>query len=244
MHLSADGEWQWDPESVKPGEVVLGPSFRTMTPYTATEGVRVFVDVHDGSLLCKHGELGSTIGTWLQLERAARREGRTPPPRSSICDCQSAHGLQTKQAKEANRAQATSKAEIAPATGAGEAHTSLFGHLEALNTPSILVRGQKAHQLPFTSSEHSTFLRSDGRTMCRHGRLRTSLLRMKQRGRPAHCGCQPKGLPYRTSVLVALKGKCTGRPLAVLADRNVVRPSILCREQEGTQETGAACFEK
>ena len=128
MHLSADGEWQWDPESVKPGEVVLGPSFRTMTPYTATEGVRVFVDVHDGSLLCKHGELGSTIGTWLQLERApGAREDAAPAlkhlrlPIGPWAADQASQGGQPGPGNE--------QGGDAPATGAGEAHAPSSGTL-------------------------------------------------------------------------------------------------------------------
>ena len=34
---------------------------------------RVFIDAVNGSLLCKHGELGSTVSTWCQAEKLAAR---------------------------------------------------------------------------------------------------------------------------------------------------------------------------
>ena len=193
MHASADGEWSWEPERVQPEQVVLSPTFRPMRLHTIIEpeGTRIFVDVNDGSLLCRHGELGSTINTWRQLEKAAEREGRSPPPRPSICDCQSATGLAGKR----DRALTPSNGTAVP---------TLFDHLVQMDAPSILVRGLKARQLPFTSGEEATFLTPDGRIICRHGRLRSSLISYRQHGKQALCGCMPRGFPQRRSA-VAMK---------------------------------------
>lgn len=189
MQASSDGEWRWDPESVLPGEIVLMPSYRFAKLHTVIEpeGTRIFVDCIDGSLLCKHGELGTSIGTWMHLERAAQREKKPLPSRPSICDCTSTHGLHMKKPDTSGTEGCCVPASV-PA--------SLFDHLCAMNTTSILVQGREARQLPSTTGDRATFLTSDGRTICRHGRLRKSLMRMRQRGKTG-CACEPAGLPRR-----------------------------------------------
>ena len=195
MRLTNDGTWSWEPESVEPGTTVLAPTYRFVRPYTIVEpdGARIFIDVTDGSLLCKHGELGSTVSTWCQAEKIAAREGRPPPTRPSICDCQNANGLFTKQK---NASPPTAAESTVPA--------SIFDHLVAIDTPSVLVAGREARQLPFTSGDQASFLTPDGRIICRHGRLRSSLLRMKQRGSQARCQCMPRGIPQRRCIDVKL----------------------------------------
>ena len=44
--------------------------------------------------LCRHGETGSSIRTWIQAEARARANGKEPPRRPSVCTCTSTHGLQ------------------------------------------------------------------------------------------------------------------------------------------------------
>jgi hypothetical protein len=205
MEIGEHGEWLWNPERVEPGAAVLGPTYRLMMLDTAIDGTRVFVDCADGSRLCRHGELASTISTWNLLEQAARREGRKPPPRPSVCDCTSSMGLYK------------AKKGVPPAIEeASSPPKSLFEHLRAAKTPSILVGGCQAQQMPFTSGEQAAFLRQDGRVICKHGRLRSSLLRMKQAGRHARCECMPKSFPHR---VLALGSKWSTRRTPPLAKR-------------------------
>ena len=71
-------------------------------------------------------------------------------------------------------------------------------HLAELDTPRIIVEGREARQLPFSSGDAAAFLRSeDGRIVCRHVRLRASLLHMKAAGHHARCSCMPMGFPMR-----------------------------------------------
>ena len=187
MQANDDGTWRWDPSSAKRGEVTLTPTYRLVQPYTVveSEGTTVFVDCIDGSLLCKHGELGTTIGTWIQLERVAKREGKMPPPRRSMCDCTSASGLGKK---------------IDPPP-AHLAQTSLFDHLCSMGTKSILVGGKEARQLPYIGDgKEAAFLTPTGHIVCRHGLLRSSLLRMERRGMRRRCDCMPRGVPNRASL--------------------------------------------
>lgn len=230
MNVGEDGEWLWEPERVMPGEIVLGPTYRLMMLHTATDETRVFVDCANGSRLCKHGELGSSIGTWVHLEQTARREGRPPPPRPSICDCESAAGL-----FKVKGGTPTIEASVMP--------KSLFEHLDAVETPSVLVGGLHARQLPFTSGDQAAFLRRDGRIICRHGRFRSSLLRMKQAGKPSRCGCMPKAIPHR---VLAMGGKWVSRRAVPSAKRileanttdNGIAECRSCLPEEELEEAG------
>ena len=184
MQRSPEGEWSWHPEHVKVGEVVLGPTYRFMKldTFIESDGVRIFVDCASGARLCKHGELGTSIQTWRHLEAAAEREGKPPPSRPSICDCVSTCGLNKR---------ATPCAEEIP-------EQTLYEHLVQLGTPRIVVEGREARQLPFTSGECASFLRGvDGRIVCRHGRLRASLMHMRAAGNRARCSCMPSNFPTR-----------------------------------------------
>lgn len=218
MLASTDGTWSWDPERVAPGEVVLMPSYRIATLHTVIEpeGTRIFADCSDGSLLCKHGELGTTISTWTYLEQVARREGKPLPPRPSMCDCTSTNFLHRKKAKpmEANRVPA-----------------SLFDHLGTMDTARILVAGGEARQLPFTTGDQMTFLTSDGRTICRHGRLRLSLNRMRQKeGKRPKCACMPMGMPRRAALTCIPLGQSAAVPRK--------RPHAAMSHDESPQQSG------
>ena len=212
MQASDDGVWSWNPERVQPGEVVLTPSYRfaELNTIIEPEGTRVFADCIDGALLCKHGELGTSVATWNHLEQVARREGRPPPPRPSLCDCTSTTGLNKKRSSR-------------PPPEASRLPASLFDHLCAMGTARILIAGREARQLPFTSGEQAAFLTSEGRIICRHGRLRSSLVRMRQRGR-TRCTCAPKGFPKRRStVSVGAEGEAgLGRACGGMGGRDVV----------------------
>jgi hypothetical protein len=187
MQMSSDGAWSWHPEHVKIGQVVLGPTYRLMKLDTVIEAddIRIFVDCASGARLCRHGELGTTISTWKTLEAAAARDGKPAPERKSICDCTSTWGL--------NKKVVVTRLEGEQATA-----QRIQEHLAELDTPKIIVEGCEARQLPFSSGEAAAFLRSeDGRIVCRHGRLRASLLHMKTAGHHARCSCMPMGFPMR-----------------------------------------------
>lgn len=73
---------------------VLTPSLRVATfSHMNKQGEDVLVDTDLTTKLCRHGETGSTIRNWLQAEAKARAAGMPAPPRPSICDCTSVHGL-------------------------------------------------------------------------------------------------------------------------------------------------------
>lgn len=187
MQMSSDGAWSWHPEHVKMGQAVLGPTYRLMKLDTVIEvdDVRIFVDCTSGARLCKHGELGTTISTWKTLAAAAVRDGKPPPERKSICDCTSTWGL-------------NKKVDVARIDVEQPTIQRIFWHLAELDTPKIIVEGHEARQLPFSSGDAAAFLRSDdGRIVCRHGRLRASLLHMKTAGHHARCSCMPMGFPMR-----------------------------------------------
>ena len=81
-----------------------------------------------------------------------------------------------------------------------------------MGTPTILVEGQKACQLPLTSGNQAAFLTAKGRIICRHGRLRSSLLHMRRHGRRTRCDCTPQGFPHRSSLANLKLGQAGGTP--------------------------------
>lgn len=71
------------------------PSLRVATfSHTNKFGGDVLLETDLKTKLCIHGETSSTIRTWCQTEAKARKEGKEPPPRPSVCDCTHTHGLQ------------------------------------------------------------------------------------------------------------------------------------------------------
>lgn len=63
----------------------------------------------------------------------------------------------------------------------------------------VRLRAVEARQLPFTGGECASFLRGvDERIVCRHGRLRASLMHMRAaNNRRARCSCIPANFPTR-----------------------------------------------
>lgn len=73
----------------------LTPSLRVATfDHLNRLGGEVLVETDCKTKLCVHGETSSTIRSWLLAEARARAEGREPPARDSVCDCQQTLGLQ------------------------------------------------------------------------------------------------------------------------------------------------------
>ena len=74
---------------------VVTPSLRVATfSHYNKMGEDVLVETDLKTKLCRHGELSSSIRTWVQIEAKARAEGAEPFRRPSACDCVMTHGLQ------------------------------------------------------------------------------------------------------------------------------------------------------
>ena len=73
----------------------MTPSLRVATfSHYNKMGEDVLVETDLKSKLCRHGELSSSIRTWVQIEAKARAEGAEPFKRPSTCNCIVTHGLQ------------------------------------------------------------------------------------------------------------------------------------------------------
>ena len=71
------------------------PSLRVATfSHYNKMGEDVLVETDLKTKLCRHGELSSSIRTWVQIEAKARAEGAEPFKRPSACNCIVTHGLQ------------------------------------------------------------------------------------------------------------------------------------------------------
>ena len=71
------------------------PSLRVATfSHYNKMGEDVLVETDLKTKLCRHGELSSSIRTWVQMEAKARAEGAEPFKRPSTCNCIVTHGLQ------------------------------------------------------------------------------------------------------------------------------------------------------
>jgi hypothetical protein len=180
------------------GGLVLLPSFRFARPHSELNGRRIFI-TSGGDLVCEHGELPSTISTWLQREKAAERSGHSPPPRASICDCRTSKGL--------NSAGSPGQAAKPP--------KSLFDHLCSLEMPTITVHGREARQVPFTHGNQTTFLTTMGDLVCRHGRKRQTLGNKRWKegavSKGIACSCAPPPFPFRKSLVGVRLGRYGGQ---------------------------------
>ena len=160
-----------------------------------TEERRVFV-TSDAKLLCEHGELASSIGSWLSKEQRAMRDGLEPPPRNSVCDCQNTDGLHW------------TKEMPGPRDSVAPPASTLYGVLEALDAFKVEVRGRPLRQVPHTSGDDALFVsRKGGVLCCRHGTSLSALRGMragkivKARGEP--CGCCVAQPPRRVGLMTS-----------------------------------------
>ena len=86
------------------GGLVLLPSFRFARPHSELNGRRIFITT-GGDLVCEHGELPSTISTWLQREKAAEPEPTIISDDELIEACMSAPPLFGDEADEGGQDQ-------------------------------------------------------------------------------------------------------------------------------------------
>lgn len=191
------------------GERVLLPSFKmAQLVNIEPDGRKVYADAA-GVLLCEHGELASTIGTWLLNEKTARLNGEAIPARQSACTCKTTEGLH--------------KAGLAR-DDANLSEVSLFDHLQFLNTDEQKFKGREARHIPFTHSEYTAFVTVDGRILCKHGRSRLTLQwdgkRFRKDGKvpTSACGCKAFRIPKRAGHSSLRLGSCGNRRLTKLAD--------------------------
>ena len=141
---------------------------------------------HDGTLLCSHGEKASCISSWLSRERCAEQRGEPAPVRDSICDCQTADGLWSKDAQ--------------PTTSA--VPDSLFDHLAEMGAPKMLHKGREARRVPWS---HGTYLTSMGKLVCSHGCSKATLHDKRRYlrghgGQKNRCVCKPWSFPKRSNL--------------------------------------------
>ena len=145
------------------GKWKLTPSLRVAKfSHLNKRGDVVLVESDGKTKLCRHGETGSTIRTWLLAEAKARAEGKPMPPRNSKCDCIQTVGLQS----------TVNTRPLALAPPPSVYDLLVNGGFEAMVTEG----GGKAYRL----GNHDAYVDSDGRIHCKHGtqlRTRTHALR-------------------------------------------------------------------
>ena len=82
----------WTQSDVDSGKWIVLPSMRVGRLHHVCEGRPVFVTTA-GALVCKHGELSSSICSWISTEQRCTQQGEKPPARNSVCDCENSDGL-------------------------------------------------------------------------------------------------------------------------------------------------------
>lgn len=173
--------------------VYLMPSLQfAKLHHVEPNGKHIFVSAA-GTLLCPHGEVSSTIGSYLSDEQRARDRGETSPPRGgmgtrggTVCDCLNTDGLNV--AKDENARGFTPPA-------------SLFDFLCTADTREILSRGHPARQLPIAACP-DTFISEYGKLLCPHGH--------SKRAAKKRCGCCVAPLPYRRANVGLKLGRFMG----------------------------------
>ena len=146
------------------------PSLRIATfSHLNQRGEDVLVDSDMKTKLCRHGETGSTIRTWLQAEARALAHGEPPPPRSSACDCQSTHGL-----KNGTRTR--------PPTPPASLYDALASDCSEPRCIEVQDESVLAYALP---GSETAFLAPDGALYCANGRP----MRRPRQGRQVQRAC-------------------------------------------------------
>ena len=175
-----------------PKNYVLLPSMRIGRLYSKLPDGQLVYLTTSGQLVCSHGELSSTISYWLSIEKQARINNVSAPPRGgagnrSVCDCQTTEGLNV---------------ALPDCTPIPEKPASLFEFLEAVDTEKLNMKGREARRIPHT--EPAAFVSTVGRVTCRHGASRRSLIK-KERSTAAStrlpaCGCNLAPLSLRGGI--------------------------------------------
>lgn len=182
-------------------DLVLLPSMRFARLFRVQpDGKKIYLST-EGQLVCEHGELASTISFWTSMEKKAKFDGTTAPPRGgfstpSVCSCQTTEGMHAKLPKDICL-------PVKP--------PSLFEFLEKNDTEVVKVKGRDARKIPHMLDIDAMFVSTVGTLTCRHGASRRSLIKKTkttiESKRLPTCGCKLKAL----SLHGGLKGLQLGK---------------------------------
>jgi hypothetical protein len=171
------------------GKWQLTPSLRVAKfSHVNKRGDEVLVESDGKTKLCRHGETGSTIRTWLLAEARARAEGRPLPTRKSVCDCTQTLGLQST---------IDTRPLVSP--------PSVYDLLSSTDAEAIPVEsGGKAFRL----GVFAAYLDAKGNVHCKHGkRLRTRTHALRPcvwTAQAGQCKCRvalPRRMPHLCMVV-------------------------------------------
>ena len=200
--IVANHDSYWTDDDVKGGKWIVMPNQRVARFHHFCDDRKVFI-TPEGKLVCEHGEVSSSICSWLSSEQRTKQEGSSPPTRKSVCDCQNTDGLHFTKEMPAPLFSLTPPAD------------TLFGMLTALGTHKATIRGHDLRHVPHTAGKEARFVSEKGVFCCRHGHsLKT--LRMMQAGekrnfRGGGCDCCPKTPPRRVGLM---KARASSKPRA------------------------------
>ena len=183
----------WSDADVRAGKWIVMPNTRLAKVHHVCNGRKVFI-TNNGKLVCEHGEVSSSISSWVSTEQRAKSAGVDPPPRNSTCNCANTDGLHwTKEMPE-------------PLVSIDPPSDTLFGVLNELDTFKVVVRGHDLRHVPHTNGNAALFVSEKGGVLCcRHGHS-LNVLRAMQEGKTIRfrggvCGCCVKKPPRRVGLL-------------------------------------------
>ena len=183
----------WSDADVRAGKWIVMPNTRVAKLHHVCNGRKVFI-TNNGKLVCEHGEVSSSISSWVSTEQRAKSAGVDPPACNSTCNCANTDGLHwTKEMPE-------------PLVSIDPPSDTLFGVLNELDTFKVVVLGHDLRHVPHTNGNAALFVSEKGGVLCcRHGHS-LNVLRAMQEGKTIRfrggvCGCCVKKPPRRVGLL-------------------------------------------
>ena len=195
MGVACEEATYWSEADVQAGKWIMLPNMRGAKLHHVCNGrkVKVFITT-DAKLVCEHGEVSSSICSWLSTEQRFKSAGMEPPPRNSVCDCANTDGLHwTKEMPK-------------PLVALDPPADTLFDMLNALDTYKVVVRGHGLRHVPHTKGTAALFASEKGGLLCcRHGHS-LNVLRAIHEGktkkfRGGVCNCCVKKPAHRIGLL-------------------------------------------
>jgi hypothetical protein len=189
----------WSDGHVKAGNWIILPNTRVAKLHHLCGERKVFI-TNDRKLVCEHGEVSSSICSWMSTERRADAAGTKPSPRNSVCDCANTDGLHwTKEMPK-------------PLTDIIPPANTLFGVLNELGTSKVIVRGHALRHVPHTNGSAALFVSEKGGLLCcRHGNslnvLRAMHAGKMKKFRGGICNCCVKKPPRRVGLMTPMQSK-------------------------------------
>ena len=210
--MLCEKESYWSDEEVMGGKWVVLPNQRVARLHHVCKGRLVFI-TPDAKLVCEHGEVSSSICSWLSSEQRARQEGVEPPSRNSVCTCQNTDGLHF------------TKDMPGPLVSIAPPADTFFGVLAAMNTSAVTVRGHTLRHVPHTAGKAALFVSEKGGVLCcRHGHSLKTLRMMHAAGkqrkfRGGACDCCVQTPPRRCGLMkVGRRSSKSRSPTEAAAD--------------------------